>query len=354
MYDGPPVVPFPVVPLQVWGLAYDLDLVVVSKHPSWDMHELARLTTPDGPLWLAKDARAGSLEQSIVADLPDIEAWLPEVPVRRMSYPVRVDDRSTADRLDLTVDWQTVDGEEARVAYRGKPPLTAQAKRNGSTMGHSRDAVLAVLDVSHRTFASSTDITIGGQAYRTDRILGLVPFRMALIQVQGGLAVGETSQEASEGGVSVRYKAWSGAWIDTAWTQSIAPDGAVVLEQADPVRTLRYRFRPDGDALELESAEVTQWGRAAPTVHVAFSPPLPDVRRPFLGEVRVSYVIDVNGQLGHAVGHVVAKWVGDSVVLDVAPIAPWWTLDRPLRATVTAAGAAVSTRTVRAAELAPR
>ena len=47
-YTGPARVGPPVVPLQVFGVYYDIDVVLVSRHPSWDMHEYARLNTGDG------------------------------------------------------------------------------------------------------------------------------------------------------------------------------------------------------------------------------------------------------------------------------------------------------------------
>ena len=68
-YTGPALVSFPVIPLQVWGIAYELDVVVVSQNPKYDMHEFASVRTEEGLVWIAKDAAGGTLEQSIVTNL---------------------------------------------------------------------------------------------------------------------------------------------------------------------------------------------------------------------------------------------------------------------------------------------
>ncbi|MGB0641476.1 MAG: hypothetical protein ACPGTU_19235, partial [Myxococcota bacterium] len=44
-YTTGPNVPFPILPLQGFGLQYAADIVYVSEHPDWDMHEYARLDT---------------------------------------------------------------------------------------------------------------------------------------------------------------------------------------------------------------------------------------------------------------------------------------------------------------------
>ena len=86
-YTGYAMVGAPVIPVMAFGAAFDLDLVVKTKSDDWDMHEWARISTPDGPLWLALDSRTGSLDQVVIADIPEIYTWMPEVPVERVSSP---------------------------------------------------------------------------------------------------------------------------------------------------------------------------------------------------------------------------------------------------------------------------
>ena len=47
-YTDEPRVPFPVIPMTAFGLQYSADVVLVSQHPDWDMHEFARSFARDG------------------------------------------------------------------------------------------------------------------------------------------------------------------------------------------------------------------------------------------------------------------------------------------------------------------
>lgn len=324
-YTGPRRVEAPVPPLQIFGVTYDLDLVLVSKHPSWHMHEYARLATPEGPVWLAKDARTGTLEQSIVAQIDDIESFLPEVGVPRKSATVEVVDHSTSTTIDLQIRYDNIDGEPVEVTYRGPFPSALESRRNTSTMGHSRGSVMAVLDMPHKTFARSVSMTIGGRPQPIDRILGLVPFQLALIQTQAGFSIGRWTQQGS---TTTHASGASQTW------QLHDHGDHVDWVQCDPLRTLRYRFRRQGDALELERATVEPWDRATPACAVQFVPPLPDAALPFTGTYEGRFVVDVNGQASHCIGQVRATSTEAGTTYDLQPTAPAWCADRPMRAVV--------------------
>lgn len=356
-YSGESLTAFPVLPVIVWGAAYDLDLVLVSRHPEWNMHEYARLNTPRGPVWLAKDARESTMAQSIVADIPDIDGWYPELPIARKASPVEVEDRSTADWLDLILRYENIDGEAVEVTYAGKPPTARQKKRNGSTMGHSRDAMLAVLDLPLRDFGRRATVRIGGEPVPIKRLLGLVPFQMALVQTQGGLASGDLRIEpAWEEGLASEASAFatpeesaaanpaqlpgldfdtlhimpSGALTRAAWEVDES-DTHLEARQTSPMRTLAYRFRKgERGSRELVEAWVQQYGYDQASTHIAFAPALPDLGHRFHGEVESRFVIDIQGQEGHAVGRVVSRWGEEGPEVRVIPEAPWWTADRPL------------------------
>ncbi len=376
-YTGAPEVSFPVLPVVVFGATYDVDLVIVSRHPTWNMHEYARITTPNGPLWVAKDARESTMSQSLVADVPDLAAWMPEIPLPRKSSPVQVVDASTEDWLDLAIDYENIDGEPVSVRYEGKPPRTLQTKRNGSTFGHSRDHVLVALDLSHRDFARRAEVTIGGAPQKLKRLLGIVPFAMVLQQTQGGIAVTDLTlttgdpldhephgrdllgsvpleaQDAGERAGGTRRPGFTGTFLAaddtpvvTAWSVTEA-DGWVEAVQRADLRTLHYRFRAEGGALELSFAEVRQWGQPEVTTRFEVHPALPDLRRPFDGRYTGRFVLDVNGQQGHAVGTVEAWWDAEGAHLEVRPTAPWFVADRPMRTTLTFAEEEAHVRTVR-------
>lgn len=363
-YTGRPLTSYPVLPVQVFGAAYDLDLVIVSRHPEWNMHEYARLETPQGAVWIAKDARQSTMSQSIVADLPDIDAWMPEIPLPRKRGSVTVHDRSSADRLDLTLSYENIDGQPVVVTYAGPPPTTLQRKRNGSTMGHSAGELLAVLDLSHRDFGKEASVSIGGEDWPVKKILGVLPFRMAVVQAQGGLATGKARisaggreaepiereglgvhpLEALDSGVAapesvasdgffVTYEVPDGGHVRTRWDIEEAASTVDVLQVAE-VRTLRYHYRKAGSAWELEWADVVQWGSDDPITHFEVSPALPDLRRPFEGRWTGRFVIDVNGQPNHAIGTIEAWWADDEAHVRVLPTEPWWAADRPMETVI--------------------
>jgi len=332
-YTGEARVDFPVAPLLPFGVAYDVDIVIVSKHPDWNMHEYARLATPNGPVWMAKDASEPNLEQSIVADIEDIDHWWPEIPVPRKSSELLVRDRSTDDALDVEIGYENINGEPVLMTYRGPMPTKLQPKRNGSTMGHSRDRLIAVLDLSHRNFGRDASMTINGKGIGIKRLLGLVPFRMVLQQVQGGLAIGEYAMSFENGTLRSRHAMDSGSVVTLDWSVEESK-GQVILRQSSEIRSLIYTFEKRGEALELSKLQVEQWGRDESTCEVTFSPSLPDFRIDFEGTVESLFVIDVNGQRGHARGKVVVSSEGEEATLSVLPQSPWWVADRPLESRI--------------------
>ncbi|MBT3218790.1 MAG: hypothetical protein HN348_06840 [Proteobacteria bacterium] len=333
-YTGEARVSYPVLPLQVWGVSYDLDIVLVSQHPDWNMHEYALLQTPDGPKWIAKDAKEPTLDQSIVANIDDIDQWWPELPVPRKSAPLDVVDRSTEELLDLEFRYENIDGEPVEVTFVSKPPHSMMNKRNGSTMGHSKDRVMAVLDLSHRDFAKKATISINNKKVPMKRLLGLVPFGMILQQTQGGLAIGEYSQQSHNDSFATTHAMESGSQVTNSWQIEGRP-GTVEVWQYSKIRSLKYRFVESGSSLELAAMTSWQWGRETPTTHVEISPPLPDLRRPFEGQHTSHFVIDINGQPNLAVGRLEARWEGDKAVLECFGESPWWVADRPMRSTIT-------------------
>ena len=342
-YTAPPDAPSaPRIPFLVFGVTYDIDLVLVTNHPEWDMHEYARISTPDGPIWLAKDARASTGDQLLVADIDGIDSWLPEIPLARKSAPVRVEDRSDDDQLDLSIAYQNHDGEPVRVDYRGPRPHTLQPRRNGSTMGHSRGQVLAVLDLSHLDFAKKATVSIGGVERKIHRVAGLVPMRMALRQTQGGVAEARFEQANVGENVTTTHEMPSGAVVTQTWQWARRAEFSE-LRQHHSLRDVVYHFRHTADgAAELVEAIVTPWDTDRPNFRIRFSPALPDLRARFSGEVRSRFVIDVGTQANHAVGEAVVRWKDAELLLEMRSEKPWWTADRVVRSALRTDG---STRT---------
>ena len=338
-YTGEADATFPAIPFMVFGVTYDLDLVLVSSHPKWNMHEYARVQTPEGSVWLAKDTRESDGDQLLVADIEDIETWLPEVPLNRKSGAVDVTNRSSDDNLDLKLEYENFDGEQVVVTFKGPRPTNELGKRNGSTMGHSRNQVMAVLDLPHRNFAKEASIRIGGKPYKIERVLGIKPLRLALTQTQGGLAEGNFDQwtpgaDADEFAFVTAHHKRDDITVKRSWNVE-KNDGYVTVRQESDLRTLAYRFRRSrDDALELVEAWVDVWNADDHTFHVEFDPALPDLRRPFEGRHRSRFVMDIAGQKNHAVGTVEVRSNDQTASLAVRADDPWWVADRCIDSTI--------------------
>jgi hypothetical protein len=320
----------PVPPLSVWGVPYEVDLVLRTAHPDFDMHEIAKVRTADGPLWLWKDARAAGLAQTIVADRDDIGRLLPEVPVERRAAPMRVVDASDARTLRLDVTTSNVDGVPVRLVWDGPRPRPVWL-RNSSTMGHSADAVAALLDLSAMALGASATLEIGGRRWAPTKIAGVVPFAVALQQTQGGLAMGTRTVDAE--GRRWGWAAWAPGQQDAQTDVMAAPSGeGLRLQVQDAWRTLRHSFVGD-DATAWEGAEV--WAPDGRLVaSVASRPAIPDVRRPWTGPAFGELMVSVGGQRPHGR----ATWQGtsdrDGARLLVTPTSPSWFAARAIEVTV--------------------
>lgn len=338
-YTGPAKVAFPVLPVQAWGLRYALDIVLVSQHPQFTMHEYARIDLPDGPLWLAKDADTRG-NQTIVANVPSIESWVPEVPVDRIAGEVKVEDRSDAEHLDLLIAYDNVAGERTEVRYEGKQPTRPSNPRNGNTMGHSRATVAALLDLHLFRAGGDVTMTFDGQEVPIKRLWGIYPMTFALAQTQGGFAIADFRQEPAEGGFRLVRPSSDDLWptrSDEAWT--VADEWA---RRDGTVTSLRYHFRDGG----LDRVQVWQVGaELVPVVDMVFRPALPDLSRPFLGIIESDFAVDIAGQRGHGTGRIRCRWTDDdTVTVEMIPTAPEWFADRPMVSDIRVTGSGVTTR----------
>ena len=88
------------------------------------------------------------------------------------------------------------------------------------------------------------------------------------------------------------------------------------------------------ETLELKAAYVQQWNKKEKGVRIEFSPALPDLRRPFDGEWKSNFVIDIAGQNNNAMGTITALWKDGQAQLLVNPEKPWWVIDRPMKTTI--------------------
>ena len=253
---------FPIIPLSTFGLQYAMDVVFVSDHPDWDMHEFARLDVDGQSIWIAKDSSPSGV-QTIIADVDDLDTWMPEIAVPRIQAPIALTDRSQGNAIDIEMTYTNPNGQLTEVWAQGDLPSKPPGKRNGNTMGHSRDVVAAVLDIERFGSGLKGGITIDGEAQKFDRILGLIPFRFLLQQTQAGVVVTNIRQTATEAGIQLNRPSPSDpgwpSWSEEQWTW----DGANA-QYDNGVVEFEYRFVDGG----LSSVEVRQHGLSEPTFNL--------------------------------------------------------------------------------------
>ena len=330
-YTSAPIVAFPVLALQPFGLQYAVDVVMVSDHPDWTMHEYARLDTPQGSFWIAKDSDPTG-RQTIVADIPNLDQWLPEIPAPRFERYLSVTDQSSGNQIDVCFAYTNPNNEPVEACARGTMPNKPPPKRNGNTMGHSRDVVAAVLDIDRfLLFNTEGHISIGGSKTRVDKVLGIVPFRSLLRQTQAGLATANFRlTHTGPAGFSLTRPSPARPEWPTSGTEEWSVDAAGVHHDNGIVAF--HHELVDG---ELTRMTVRQHGMDNQTFEIKFQPALPDLRRRFEGAVRSQFVMNVNGQVGHGTGQVTAEWSTDQRVrVRFIPTSPRWLVDRPMETKV--------------------
>ncbi len=324
VYTSPPLVEFPVIPFQVFATHYEKDIVIVTKHPDWNMHEFSWINFPDGGFWMIKDSREGTLEQVVTTSRENIADLLPEIPLDIAIQAIKITDNSDADWQDISFEYENFNGELVKAHYKGRQKLKDLKKRNGSTMGHSRDHVMAVLDLPKRRFGKKASITYNAKKYPIKKILGIVDFNMMLTQTQAGLSVGKFSLFQNENTIQTRHFTPSETMQNWTWSEG-------VLQQKNKFRTQKYLFDYEQDSYQLRSISVELWDKKEPAFQISFFPPLPDYRRRFEGVCTAQFVMDVNGQENHGIGQVKSYWKGTQLFIDIIPENPWWLTDRPIR-----------------------
>jgi len=330
-YTDDPRVAFPVLPIQVWGVHYDLDLVVVSNHPSWDMHEYSKMRFGDESLWMVKEADQ-SMVQTAIADVADLTQWAPEIPVPRTAGPVEIVDKSEGRKVDVAFKYTNTAGDPVEAHVRGRIAKRHPSKRNGSTMGHSRDFIAAVLDLTRNQHGGQLDLTIAGKRYRAKRLLGFYRMQFVLEQTQAGFAITSLRQLASAEGFEVQRPIPGTPW-HTEGQRTWKDDDGVAARDDGPLR-LRYHFDENPNRREWQGAEIYQEGRDVPVLVVRLDRALPDLRRRFEGRATSNFVLDINGQPAHGIGTLTAYWTADGPVVEMDPTAPWWFADRPMRSSL--------------------
>jgi len=326
----------PILPLQVFAVTYDEDIVLETNHPWWSMHEYARVQVDGREIWIAKDSDATGL-QTITAALDDIETWIPEVPVPRLRSDIQVDDRSDPTRLAVALRYRNPRNEQVEMNFSAPRPIPENTGPNGSTFNHSQEFVSALLDISHKGLGGiDASLSFDGKPAKIRRVLGLIPVKALLKQTQAGVATASYLLESpSDAGHSLALTRPAPGAI---WNTRTRTPELLRLEGDGLVReTTSHRFIHHFESGGLTSIQAWQKGQpdSPAQLEVRFSAPLPDFRRSFRGEVLRHFGVLVNGKI-QGYGRLLATHSdGDGATLKFLPVAPTWFENRPMETRMT-------------------
>ena len=338
-YTSPLLTEIPIIPFQLFGISYDLDIVMVTQYPDVDMHEFVKLslrgTVENGDekyIWIAKESETGTLDQYIYSNHVELSHLFPEIPLDIVKSPFSVVDRSDDNHLDLQFSYTNRHGVQVSASYLGNARLKSLKNRNGSTMGHSQNQVMAVLDLPKRRFGKASRITYDAKEYKHKKILGIKPFRMAIQQSQGGLSAVAMNMWTTGETIKSNYDK-KGVPVEVEWKKKETLDG-MILFQENKLRKIEYEYEHKHEGLTFSRARVISWNEDQPIVKISVFPSLPDLRRRFKGISTSKFIIDVNDQQNHAVGEISCHWAENNLIIEIRPIAPWWVEERPMRGTI--------------------
>jgi len=328
--------PTPILPLQVFAVTYQEDIVIETEHPWWSMHEYARVQVEGREIWLAKDSDAEGL-QTISAPLEEIETWIPEVPVPRLRSDIQVDDRSEPSRLEVALRYRNPRGEQVEMNFTAPRPIPKNTGPNGSTFNHSQDFVSALLDISNKGLGGiDASLSFDGKPAKIRRVLGLVPVKALLKQTQAGFATASyllMQPSAADHSLALTRPAPGDSWnTRTRVPEQLRLEGDRLTWETASHRFL-YQFQGGG------LTGINAWQKGQPDspsqLEVRLSAPLPDFRRTFRGEVLRHFGVLVNGKI-QGYGRLVATHSdGDGATLKLLPAAPSWFENRPMETRMT-------------------
>jgi hypothetical protein len=188
-YSGSqPATTAPMVPVMAFGAAFDLDFALIpSDDDQFDMIEFARIGLPSGNTWLALETDPSG-NQTLIANLDDIDAFMPEIAIARLSNNLQFTDRCTENTVDIDIEYTNSRGQKVTGQLAGDPPGRLSRRRNGKTFDHSENQLMAALDVAASESLFKADVQIDGKGLKLKKIAAIVPARFAMVQTQGGLS----------------------------------------------------------------------------------------------------------------------------------------------------------------------
>ncbi|MCP4869133.1 MAG: hypothetical protein GY898_10500 [Proteobacteria bacterium] len=319
-YSGEREVGFPVPPFRLWGLDFDEEMLFeLGEHDTYGMIEITHVRGRGYDEWFALVSEKSGV-QHVAVGSDRAFALVSTFPAPVYDGRLRVIRLASESHVEYVTAFHLPNGELVQATLTSKLVGEPPPQRNGNAMNHSADRVLAVLDLEEYNWATPV-VFVEGERARVRLLAPFLPLAWRLEQTAGGV---------SWGGMNVTSKTLTHDGVPVGIPLEVHDRGPEVeLVARDTVADQIYRYRRSGDALELVGAEVRH-GEAS-VVHLAFNPPLPDLRWKPTAETVHKMVAGSNGQEGYMVGEVRVRPDGDGAQVDVLPAYPFWACERPIR-----------------------
>lgn len=323
-------VSMPYMPFIMFGVKYKHDWVISPSHDRLDMIEIAEVQLPKNKTtWVVKESLQPHLNQVLLYSDDKLGTAFPEIPLQMQARKLDIMQNEDEKSIKLQTDYNGSFGQRVMIEATSKKKLKKLKKRNGSTMGHSKEQVLAILDLPERTQAKVKKITIDDQHQKVNKILGLKNFSFLVRQTQAGISTSNyLFSRDSQQQLNFEYIDKS---INEEWTFDELKQDAV-LKTENAFRKSEYHFTKEKEYWLLTHARVVDLLNNNDVLfEISFLSPLPDLRYQFDGKFRTSYVMNVNEQFGHATGQIELEWTNAAQIkLTLLPEEPKWTKDRPI------------------------
>ena len=335
VYEGAPSVPFPVLPMRLWGLDFPEEMLwEFGEDPTYGMVEVARIARRDGThtFFVLVSERGG--RQHVGIGDPEDGKLAEAFPAPAYDAHLRVIRLESETHLSYDAAFHLPDGRLVQAHAESKREHPAPSARNGNAMNHSQEAVLAVLDLRQMGL-SQTTVYVDDRWVPVRVLLPFVPYSMHLVQAVGGVAAGRltlTSDglQIGDGGPVLRFSM-------TRVGDELHYVGS------DPIADHVYRFRATERGAEgpLELVGVSVRHGDVEVFSARFNPPLPDLRWTPTREMRSRMVAGAYGQDGYLVGEVRVTPGDGETLVDVLPERHRWACERPVRTRVSVFGGAI-------------
>ncbi|MCK4666439.1 hypothetical protein KAU33_06805 [Candidatus Dependentiae bacterium] len=301
----------PVIPFLMFGIdIYDEVFIELKRNKQWWTLEICRSRYG----WFNLDAYLdGTQVLGIDNNIP--EDMLKSIPIQGYKSELIVQKEITEDcKMRYLISYYSPDSEKIEIIFEHNNKSWKLKKGNGSTMGHSKKEMLALVDIT-RLVQGKAVVKIDG---KKQKISHIIPFFLPKAFYLGQTIVGIPKSEFNSNEKQFQRL------IDDR-----QPKNPMYCIKNPDQTISAYHFKElKGNYLELFKTELHSNHPFTYLLQILFSPAIPDLR--FITEDwSGKFVMNVNNKFGYAYGDVQVQKINDNELkFTLCPKAPYWVADR--------------------------